>query len=247
MKTKATRKPIYFTVALFLILPCILASSVDVLAADRNKQRSYGEAVMSVEEILCDINERLGSDLEAVPPTRKGELSASEIILSGQELIDAIEYYENFAKEILENNTLVDKLWYEKTGIPAEEAEWLPCEWEDESAENVPFPTRGTAAYSSMRSAWSPNGWIDCTARGLVNTTSPKTFNKINSVTANSIRVNGLTIEKYKATSYSIKLIDAARTAATNITGTLTKTPPFPLPSSTGTLKVYTEFYAGSP
>ena len=80
---------------------------------------------MSLEEILDDINERLGSTLKAVPPTKPGELPASEIYYSGLRLYIVTKYWENSARRVLDNNANVDRLWHERTGISVEDATWV--------------------------------------------------------------------------------------------------------------------------
>ena len=251
MKITSIKKSVYLIIALTIALPFTMAPSLYNTAENTYAQLTNSELEMSFEEILLYINERLGSDLEAVPSTCKSEMHASEIFYSGQELLDIIDYYEKSAREVLEINALVDSIWYERTGILVEDAEWISCDMNlqfnynlfDDSTLST---TNSTLSYRSEKKAWSPNGWITTTGTGVVNN-SPRAFGRIDNVTANSIRLNGLVGESYKATSFTVSYIDTRRTAAVNITGTLLKTPPPPLKQTTQTLNVYTEYYAGSP
>ena len=238
MKTKLT--------ALVLTLTMILSSGINVLAADIDTQHSLNGVTMSYEEIMHDINERLGSSLEPVPTTRRGELSASEVFFSGQALLDEIEFLEDFAIRVLEANAIAERLWYERTGLTLEEVEEIPIVQDDNLSSDGYQPI--APFYMSWRTAWSPNSWITAMAEANVNVnSSPRTFASIRNVTASGRRLNGLDTEEYRSTSYRAAIIDSGRTATANISGTVHIMRPFPLPGAQQALTVYTEFYAATP
>jgi len=248
MKKGLVKKTAVILLALLLLVPYITASGI--VNEDVGAKRPNSKSIMSVEEILNDINARLGSDLEALPPTQKGELHASEIFFTGQELLDVIELFESSAIEVLENNASVDRIWYERTGIPPEEIEWITDECDDiynETTETDSSIQSNTATYNSTRNAWGANSWITATARGTIFITSPRRFQTISSVSSHCQRMVGiLYLETFKRSSHTLSFIDSGRTAAVNITGVLTRTYPLGV-TTTQTLKVYTEFHAGNP
>jgi hypothetical protein len=112
-------KSLFRKLATFAIIFVLASSFTVAIAAAVNARHPYSDVVMSMEEILNDINERLGSDIQAVH--RPGDLHPSEMFFSGRQLQRLMEFHESTAIRVLEGNAIANRNWYESTGIPIED------------------------------------------------------------------------------------------------------------------------------
>ena len=227
-----------FGILVVLVLIFSLNSAFIVHAGSAEGGKTAKPYVHSFEDILNHVNDLYGTDIEISDSRNSRNIQK----LPQSEISYYLSYFEALARQISENNALVEELWYSRTGIP--ENEIVKYKSQPFSDMITPF----NQSFVSTRRTWNAtNTFVMITLGGTVTSTTPRQFVNATHVGSNSRQNNVVFNLHFVSDAFSVSFIDARRTAATRVWGRMTQTPNLGGVAVSWSEQHFTEFHAATP